>query len=330
MKNTFLKSIVFVVISVLFFSCEKQIDYQPQINDLKSNINNLQKSRDSLANVLSSINSTNTTIIKSLDSLKNQITVINTQIATLNTQMLNANANIASLTTQIAELNKKYTELLEALNLLISLLNLDGISNGLIAYFPFDGNIEDKSVSKLVAVNTNALLTSDRYGIDNKAYAFNGTNSKIVVNSFNKILGNTPFSVNFWVYPESGARGWMLCFGNSENGQAFECGNYEFGTSNFNALIWTYNNYPQNKLALTLNQYQNITATYDGSIMKVYLNGNLSYSLNVNYVTTDIKPGILSIGKQINFNEFFKGKMDEIRIYNRVLSQTEISVLSSL
>ena len=58
--------------------------------------------------------------------------------------MLSANANIASLTIQIAELNKKYTELLEALNLLISLLNLDGISNGLIAYFPFDGNIDDK------------------------------------------------------------------------------------------------------------------------------------------------------------------------------------------
>ena len=43
---------------------------------------------------------------------------------------------------RISDLNKKYADLLEALNLLISLLNLDSISNGLIAYFPFDGNIE--------------------------------------------------------------------------------------------------------------------------------------------------------------------------------------------
>jgi hypothetical protein len=47
-------------------------------------------------------------------------------------------------------------------------------------------------------------------------------------------------------------------------------------------------------------------------------------------VTTDIKSGILTIGKQIDFNEFFKGKLDEIRIYNRVLSDTEISILSNL
>ena len=116
MKNLLLNFLTLLLLSVLTFSCQKQIDYQPQINELKTGINNLQKSRDSLASVLSNINTTNSAIIKSLDSLKIQISFISTQIITLNTQMLSANANIASLTLQISDLNKKYADLLEALN----------------------------------------------------------------------------------------------------------------------------------------------------------------------------------------------------------------------
>lgn len=329
MKKIFLSFLTLSLFSTLFFSCQKQIDYQPQINDLKTNINNLQKSRDSLANALLIINNTNSTIIKSLDSLKVQISLVNTQIATLNNQMLTANANIATLTTQISDLNKKYTELLDALNLLISLLNLDGISNGLIAYFPFDGNIEDKSISKLVAINTNAVLTSDRFGTVNKAYIFNGTNSKIVVNTFDKVLGNNPFSVNFWVLPENG-RGWMVCFGKSTNGNAVNIGNWHYGTTKLDAGIWKYDFLQHPSTDLDLNKFQNITVTYDGTTMKVFKNGTQTTSHTVNYVTTDIKSGILTIGKQIDFNEFFKGKLDEIRIYNRVLSDTEISIISNL
>ena len=329
MKNLFTSFIVLFLLSNMLFSCQKQIDYQPQINELKTNINNLQKSRDSLANALAIINNTNATIIKSLDSLKVQISLVNTQIATLNNQMLTANANIANLTLQISDLNKKYTELLEALNLLISLLNLDGISNGLIAYFPFDGNLEDKSTSKLIAINTNAVLTSDRFGTANKAYIFNGTNSRIVVNTFDKIQGNTPFSVNFWVSPENG-NGWMVCFGKSTNGNAFQVGNWHYGTTKLDAGIWKYDFLQHPTTFLDLNKFQNITVTYDGTTMKVYKNGTQTTTHTVNYVITDIKSGILTIGKQIDFDEFFKGKLDEIRIYNRVLSDTEISILSNL
>ena len=101
MKNLLLNFLTLLLLSVLTFSCQKQIDYQPQINELKTGINNLQKSRDSLASVLSNINTTNSAIIKSLDSLKIQISFISTQIITLNTQMLSANANIASNITNI-------------------------------------------------------------------------------------------------------------------------------------------------------------------------------------------------------------------------------------
>ena len=72
-----------VLLIIVIFSCQKQVDYQPQINSLNSNITALQKSRDSLAAALAqtnnNLNTTNNnvaTLSKSLDSIKVQLTSI--------------------------------------------------------------------------------------------------------------------------------------------------------------------------------------------------------------------------------------------------------------
>ena len=122
----------------------------------------------------------------------------------------------------------------------------------------------------------------------------------------------------------------MICFGKSSNGNAFELGNWHYGASFLDAGIWKYDYLQHPKTKLDFNTFQNIAVTYDGTVMNVYKNGTLSTTHKINYITTDIKSGILTFGKQIDFNEFFKGKLDEIRIYNRVLSDVEISTLSNL
>ena len=198
---------------------------------------------------------------------------------------------------------------------------------GLVAFYPFTGNAGDSSGNANHGTVTLATLTTDRFNNTNKAYYFNGTNSKIVVNSFDKILGNNPFSVSFWVSPDNGSKGWMVCFGKSSNGNAFECGNWTYGTSLFDASIWKYDYLGQPKTNLDVNIFQNITITYDGQIMKVYKNGTLTTTHQINYVTTNILAGILTFGKQIDFEEYFKGKLDDIRIHNRVLTLQEISYL---
>jgi hypothetical protein len=202
------------------------------------------------------------------------------------------------------------------------------VQSGLVAYFPFNGNVIDLSASNLSAINTNATLTTDRNGNPNSAYYFNGTNAKIEVNTFDKILGNNPFTVSFWIAPEV-STGWILSFGQSTNGKAFECGTHTLGSGNFTAEIWKYDysNFPS--IALTMNTYQFLTVTYDGSVMKVYKNGVLSNTKSIDYIATDILSGILSIGKQIDFQEYFKGKLDDIRIHKRTLSQEEITYLAN-
>ena len=71
---------------------------------------------------------------------------------------------------------------------------------------------------------------------------------------------------------------------------------------------------------LTTGEWMHITATYDGTDMKLYLNGGL---LQSNNVSSDLYPldGGFSFSKS---GETLDGKMDEIRLWNRALSNTEI------
>lgn len=53
------------------------------------------------------------------------------------------------------------------------------LNNGLIAYYPFDGNANDISGSNINGSVNNAILTTDRFGQVNNAYLFNGIDSYI-------------------------------------------------------------------------------------------------------------------------------------------------------
>src|ERR1700704_5280867 len=72
------------------------------------------------------------------------------------------------------------------------------LTNGLLAYYPFNGNAND-------AVGTNngtifaATLTNDRYGNPNSAYSFNGTNAYIRCPDTGFPAGNAARTVSLWM-----------------------------------------------------------------------------------------------------------------------------------
>ncbi len=81
----------------------------------------------------------------------------------------------------------------------------------------------------------------------------------------------------------------------------------------------------------SLNTWYNIVAIYDGSLLSLYINGVLNSTSTVNY-TLDNSSEPLYIGKGFtsvswNWYRWFKGKIDDIRIYNRALTDAEIEAL---
>jgi hypothetical protein len=75
----------------------------------------------------------------------------------------------------------------------------------------------------------------------------------------------------------------------------------------------------------SFNQWFHTAMTYDGTTMKVYLNGALNGSTQFSG-TIEQSTQSLRLGQGIG-NEYFPGKIDDVRIYNRALSATEVKQL---
>lgn len=218
------------------------------------------------------------------------------------------------------------------------------LNNGLVAYLPFNGNANDTSGNGNNGIVSNAILSSDRNGINSSAYEFNGVNSRILVNNSTSL---NPESItisgwyNMYQTPTGSPGGdgdvalvnkWfqgLNCFNNSDT-YNIEIANRNNGpvlvgaTSNYTGVSFFSNT---NSLS---NSWQFFVFTHDKvSGGKLYLNGiqvstnsiagAICKSTNPLYIGADNNRG--------NLWRFFKGKIDDIGIWNRALSQDEVTAL---
>lgn len=71
--------------------------------------------------------------------------------------------------------------------------------NGLVAWYPFNGNANDESGNNFNGTVTGATLASDRNNNSNKAYNFNGTSNYVGVGNFNNWdMYNATFTISTW------------------------------------------------------------------------------------------------------------------------------------
>ena len=75
--------------------------------------------------------------------------------------------------------------------------------------------------------------------------------------------------------------------------------------------------------ALPANQWTHVAGTYDGAQLRLYLNGSQVAS-QARTGSLQVTGSPLRIGGNTYSTEFFPGRIDEVRVYNRALSQSEI------
>jgi hypothetical protein len=75
---------------------------------------------------------------------------------------------------------------------------------------------------------------------------------------------------------------------------------------------------------LAANTWVHLAATYDGANQRLYVNG-VQVSTRVQTGSILTSTGALRIGGNSVFGEYFNGRIDEVRIYNRALTQAEIA-----
>ena len=212
-------------------------------------------------------------------------------------------------------------------------------TDGLIAFYPFDGNAHDESGNEHNGIITGATFTEDRTGLSNAAIEFlgstvPGTNrTQVAVDNHVLIPNfNDPFddglSISLWVleYPTSESAFLQrrdnnnidFVFSTNTDDQLY----VHLGFTDFNSIDILENE-----------QWTHVTATYDEQKVRLFKNGVLieeqEAMQSINHFSDD-----LFIGKYIYYGGlthhfFFNGKQDDLGIWNRALSQEEISAIYS-
>jgi len=164
--------------------------------------------------------------------------------------------------------------------------------------------------------------TSGRFGA---GLTFDGVNDWVTVNDANALDLTTAMTLEAWVFPTVTPSGWRTIIAKEASGRL--CYYVHAGTDNGNRPATGVRIGPDRVLygtaALTTNTWTHLAATYDGQQQRLYVNGVQVASRSQTGATLT-STGALRIGGNGPYGEFFAGRIDEVRIYNRVLTATEI------
>jgi len=198
------------------------------------------------------------------------------------------------------------------------------LTDGLVSYYKFDGDATDSVGTNNGTVNGATQVS----GKINSAYSFNGSNDDIALNN-NIIGGYSAMTFSVWVKANSfsAVNPILKTWSDIKSNRKILIDIDTSGYIDFD--IYTTTQYGGSMSSqISTNTWYFLTFTYDGSIMKLYINGteqSTTYS-----ASGIIQTGTLQdyFGKTNNVaSEYFNGIMDEIGIWNRALTASEISEL---
>ena len=230
------------------------------------------------------------------------------------------------------------------------------LDDGLVASYPFSGDATDASGNGLNGTVTTGYagwgggtptLTADRFGNADKAYYFDqGGNIEV---PYSTILNPGSMSLSWWIYMEERLNNdYMISM------QGWNCYKVNLQTENkvfFTTKAQDPDNPGEFKISdrdhagdgLVAEQWYHLAVSFGGGHMKFYIDGVMVKDWddvpNGDIVDISADPHNLVFGQekptseytdQSGDGEYFKGKIDDIMIYNRVLSDAEVLALSDI
>lgn len=204
------------------------------------------------------------------------------------------------------------------------------VNDGLLLYFPFNGNANDESGNNNNGTVNGGNYINDRSEKVNSAYSFfQGTN---LVCTSKSIQSPNNFSYSFWVKTTSLIGGIAMSF---NNGQCQHGGNWDRALFIENNKI-TFYTFPGAQVFNSVNtnvidgKWHHMAVTMNSLGSVLYIDG-IQIGVNTFQTTGQNSLGFFRIGglSPNNVNNSLIGEYDEVRIYNRALSPQEVKYLST-
>ncbi len=210
------------------------------------------------------------------------------------------------------------------------------ITDGLAAYYPFNGNVNDESGNGNHGNVFGAALTTDRFGKVNSAYNFDGVNDYIQVQNSNSLNSITEeYTICGWIKPMALYSEWItvLTKGNSTSTKTHYSVAYHSNSFHPELRITDLNNqsvirYVDITNCLDFGKWTFFCWKFKRGAFEFYKNDIALGSYNTG-VTSLLQNGLpLEIGRDAPGQlEFLNGMLDDLRIYNRALTDSEIQTL---
>jgi hypothetical protein len=204
-------------------------------------------------------------------------------------------------------------------------------TSGLIGFWPFCGNANDESGNGNNGTPTNgALLTNDRNGLNNNAYSFDGTDDFIIVNGSPSLISDS-LTISFWINSTQEFLNNLIEFGdNSSAIWGITASNDWVEMSVGRGCSGGGTSYTQTGI-LTQGTWYNFTLVLEKNSHKLYKNGVFAAACTKSQMSTLLcSSQNLYFGSAIFTTQtFYDGKLDDIGVWNRALTQIEITSLYS-
>lgn len=213
----------------------------------------------------------------------------------------------------------------------------DFLTNGLIAYYPFNGNANDASGhgnhGQFIG---NVIPATDRFGNAAAAYHLDGASGSIDVTNTVFNIGQAGYTMSGWFCSDDVTK-FEQCVINTipHTGIGLELNNrntpgrlfYGIGPAD---AFWTVINASGVKNDYANQAWYHLAFTKNGTSYTLYINGQIDaqqtvpvaagYNYNVGYLFGAIQGG----------SQVFKGRLDDFRVYNRGLSSDQVAQLFAL
>ena len=214
-----------------------------------------------------------------------------------------------------------------------------GINDGLVAYYPFNGDANDESGNGNNGIIQEATLVDDKYGNPESAYLFDGIDDKIFVSNNGELSFNPGFenyTVSAWVKRNSIQTFDGIIMDRSDTYSVGQTSYTLMGDENgkFNFISWGggYGGFrvdsPNNYIA---GEWHLVTGVVEGSTALLYID-------DVEVMQSNVTPFENNENNEVTIGNWhgtygwekpFDGTIDDVRIYNRALSEAEIQQLYS-
>jgi Concanavalin A-like lectin/glucanases superfamily/Secretion system C-terminal sorting domain len=208
-------------------------------------------------------------------------------------------------------------------------------TSGLVAFWPLDGNFNDASGNAINGTNFSATSTTSLNGVTNKAMNFANTTATVAqygshpITSSLNFTAAQDFTISFWVYFNSVINHSAGIYDNNLNAGGYGIFLLQ-GPPNIVRFSWRGTQISATAASIPLATWKHFSCVKNGSTMAIYVDGVLNVSGAVGTATPSYplagRFGAMTYTAYAAPNNYngLEGKIDDVRIYNRVLTAPEL------